>query len=78
MGDKSDELRFDTRVRIPDELKDDILMGTLNLIFKKEPKWKIVFLGIAKYYELEATKKEDKKIMNEYKRKARKIVNSID
>ena len=78
MRDKKDTLRVDTILKIPDELKEDIPTGILDLIFQKESKRKIVLLGIAKYYELKAKESEDKKIGNERKRKARKILNFID
>ena len=78
MGDKKDIIRVDTILKIPDEIIEDIPVGILDLIFQKETKRKIVLLGIAKYYELKAKESEDKKIGNERKRKARKILNFIE
>jgi len=78
MGDKKDTnaVRIDTIIPIPDELKEITPVGILDLIFKKESKGKIMFLGVALYHLIEAMESDDKKIKKKHIDNAKEILAS--
>ena len=76
MVDKKDAIRMNTIIPIPDELKEITPVGILDLIFQKETKAKVLWLGVAMYHLLEAEKNDDEKIKEKHRDIAKKILYS--